>query len=53
MKEKVYLLVSNHLKPERKSAQGSGVSPDALILSKLVEQTTEQKIKIVQKSDNG
>lgn len=53
LKNEIYLLVANHLKPEEKMSENSGVSPDAFVLSKLVEQITGQKIKIVQKSDDG
>jgi len=53
IKEEVYLLVANHLKPEEKMSENSGISPDAFVLSKLVEQITGQKIKIAQKSDDG
>lgn len=53
LKEEVYLLVANHLKPEEKMSENSGISPDAFVLSKAVEQITGQKLKIVQKSDDG
>lgn len=53
LKEEVYLLVANHLKPEEKMAENSGISPDAFVISKTVEQITGQKIKIAQKSDDG
>lgn len=53
LKEEAYLLVANHLKPEEKMAENSGISPDAFVLSKSVERITGQKIKIVQKSDDG
>ncbi|MFA6369667.1 MAG: lysophospholipid acyltransferase family protein [Patescibacteria group bacterium] len=53
LKEEVYLLVANHLKPGEKMSENSGVSPDAFVISKAVEQITGQKIKIVQKSDDG
>lgn len=53
VKEEAYLLVANHLKPEENVAENSGISPDAFVLSKLVKQITGQKIKIVQKSDDG
>jgi|GEM_PF-1440411 len=53
IKEEAYLLVANHLKPEEKAAENSGISPDAFVLSKVVEQITGQKIKIAQKSDDG
>jgi len=47
------LLVSNHLKPEEEKAQSSGLSPDALIISRIIQQATGEKIKIIHKSDNG
>ena len=53
LREEVYLLVANHLKPEEKLSENSGISPDAFVISKVVEQITGQKIKIVQKSDDG
>jgi 1-acyl-sn-glycerol-3-phosphate acyltransferase len=53
LKKESYLLVANHLKPEEKMAENSGISPDAFVLSKAVEQITGQKIKIAQKSDDG
>ena len=53
LKEEVYLLVANHLKPKEKAAENSGISPDAFVISKIVEQITGQKIKIAQKSDDG
>ncbi len=53
IKEETCLLVANHLKPKEKAAENSGISPDAFVLSKLVEQIIGKKIKIVQKSDDG
>lgn len=53
LKNEVYLLVANHLKPEESVAENSGISPDAFVLSVAVEKITGQKIKIVQKSDDG
>ena len=53
VKGESYLLVANHLRPEEKISENSGISPDAFVLSKLVEQITGQKIKIAQKSDDG
>jgi hypothetical protein len=53
LKEEACLLASNHIKPEGKIAESSGISPDAFIISRLVEQETGQKIKIAQKSDDG
>ena len=53
LKNEVYLLVANHLRPEEKMSENSGVSPDAFVLAKLIERITGQKIKIAQKSDDG
>lgn len=53
LKDEVYLLVANHLKPEEKMSQNSGISPDAFVLSKLIHEINGQEIKIVQKSDDG
>ncbi len=53
IKGEAYLLVANHFKPEEKMSENNGISPDAFVLSKLVERITGQKIKIAQKSDDG
>ncbi|MFZ4648903.1 MAG: lysophospholipid acyltransferase family protein [Patescibacteria group bacterium] len=48
-----YLLVANHIIPKDKKALETGISPDAFILQKLVEDNTNRKIKIANKADNG
>lgn len=55
VKEEAYLLVANHIIPnaDNKAALKTGVSPDAFVLSKLVEENTGRKIKIAYKADDG
>lgn len=53
LKGKSYLVVANHLKPKETAAQMTGVSPDAFVLSNAVQETNEQELKIINKSDDG
>lgn len=53
LKDRVYLIVANHIKPQETTAQNSGISPDAFIISNLVKEFNNQELKIIQKSDDG
>ncbi|MFA6194708.1 MAG: lysophospholipid acyltransferase family protein [Patescibacteria group bacterium] len=55
VKEEAYLLVANHIIPnaDNQAALNTGVSPDAFVLSKLVEDNTGRKIKVAHKADDG
>jgi len=55
VKNEPYLLVANHIIPnaDNKMALNTGFSPDAFVLSKLVEENTGRKIKMAHKSDDG
>ena len=53
VKDEPYLLVANHIIPIDKAALNTGVSPDAFVLSKLVEDNTGRNIKIAHKADDG
>lgn len=53
VKDEPYLLVTNHIIPTDKAALNTGVSPDAFVLSKLVEDNTGREIKVAHKADNG
>ena len=53
IKERSCVVVSNHLKPKGSFDQGSGISPDAFVISKLIEDRTGQVINVARKSDNG
>lgn len=55
VKEEAYILVANHIIPnaDNKAALNTGVSPDAFVLSKLVEDNTGRKIKVAHKADDG
>ena len=55
VKEEAYLLVANHIIPNanNKAALKTGISPDAFVLSKLVEENTGRKIKVAHKADDG
>ncbi len=48
-----YLLVANHLKPREKVSLETGLSPDALVVTKVVLEQTGRQLRIVAKSDNG
>lgn len=51
--EECFLLASNHLKPEEKTAEQSAVSADAFILTNIIRETIGKNLRIVNKSDNG
>lgn len=55
VQKEAYLLVANHIIPnaDNKFALNTGISPDAFILSKLVEDKTGQKIRVAHKADDG
>lgn len=53
VKDEPYLLVANHIIPTNKAALNTGVSPDAFVLSKLVEDNTGREIKVAHKADDG
>ena len=48
-----YLLVANHLKPDAKVSLETGLSPDALVITRVVLEQTGRQLRIIAKSDNG
>ena len=48
-----YLLVANHLKPDAKVSLETGLSPDALVMIRVVLEQTGRQLRMIAKSDNG
>lgn len=48
-----YLIVANHLNPREKLAEKFNITPDAFIFSNLVGRFNEQRLAIIQRSDDG
>ena len=48
-----YLLVANHLKPDEKISLETGLSPDALVIIRVVLEQTGRQLRMIAKSDNG
>lgn len=53
LKNRSYILVANHLKPEGFVAQQTGNPPDATIIEKIVFQTTGRRLRIVAQEDSN
>jgi hypothetical protein len=48
-----YLLAANHIKPEGKVSNQSGLAPDALIFERLIAEETGRQLRIIAKCDDG
>lgn len=53
LQDQQFLLVANHLKPEGGADQRSQLSPDALVLERIIYKTNAQRLRVVAKADDG